>query len=302
MAISVLNTVEWAKRFVNRRPLASGNYLEPAVTNANVILQTILGAPFRWGWNRVVTGFITNAGQQDYTIFNWKASTEVKIGFVLVDSNGNSQQVTTGGITDTSIPTFNNTLAGTTTDGTAVWTNKGPIGVSNSSETYDFGWIENASVQVIERSLPVWKQISSKIDLALDSTSGRPSFISGEFYDADGNITFRLMPCPDTSYPVSITIQEKPPVISGLNDTWSPIPDQYSRLFNWGFLALTYLYADDVRFAAANQKFIANLLSTAGGLSETEMNIWLNNWQAITGAPVSLADNLQQGRQGRGNL
>jgi len=297
MANSVLNTVEWSKRFVNRRPLANGNFLEPAVTNANIILQTILGAPFRWRWNRVVTGFITVAGQQDYTVFNWAATTDVKLGFVLVDSSGFSQQVTTAGITGSSIPTFNATPAGTTTDGTAVWTNIGSIGVGGVSSTYSFDWIENASVKDTG-----WMQMSSKIDLALESGQGRPQFIAAEFNDTSGNVTFRLMPAPDKAYPVAITIQQKPPVIDGLNSTWSPIPDEYSRLYNWGFLALTYLYADDPRFGAANQKFIANMLSTAGGLSETEMNIFLNNWQAVTGAPTTLAANLQQGRQGRGNL
>lgn len=148
----------------------------------------------------------------------------------------------------------------------------------------------------------IWKQISAKIDLALESVTGRPNAISAQFNDSNGNVTFRLMQCPDASYPVSITVQQKPPVIASLYDTWTPIPDEYSRLYNWGFLALTYLYADDPRFAVTNQKFITNMLSTSGGLSETEMNIWLNNWQSVTGAPVTLADNLQQGRQGRGNL
>jgi hypothetical protein len=296
------STVEWAKRFVNRRPLANGNYLEPAVTNANIILQTILGAPFRWRWNRVVVGFVANQGQQDYTIFSWSASTPVTVGYVLVDNNGFSQQITSSGTTGSSQPTWNQTVGGTTTDGTATWTNVGSIGVK-SGTVYNFGWIENASVRDQDQNCnPIWKQISPKIDLALDSIKGRPNNISAEFDDGNGNVTFRLMPVPDKSYPVSITIQQKPPVMDGLESSWTPIPDAYSRLYNWGFLALTYLYADDPRFAAANQKFISNLLSTAGGLSETEMNIWLNNWQAITGAPITLTDNIQQGRQGRGNL
>jgi hypothetical protein len=304
MANQLLNTVEWAKRFVNRRPLANGNYLEPAVTSANTIMQTILGAPFRWRWNRVVTGFVTTTGQQDYTIFNWTASTPVSIGYVLVDTNGFSQQVTTPGTTGSSIPSFNSTVGGTTTDGTAIWTNKGLIGGTGLSTSYRFGWIENASLKEQDPNTCQleWRQISPKIDLALDSGAGRPSFISGEFDDANGNVTFRLMPAPDKAYPISITIQQKPPIMDGLESTWSPIPDEYSRLYNWGFLSLIYMFADDPRFVAANQKFIANLLSTAGGLTETEMNIWLNNWQAITGQPITLAGNIQQGRAGRGNL
>ena len=72
---TILQTIEWAKKFIFLRPLAIGDFLEPAVSSANTILQTILGPPFSWRWNRVATGFICVPGQQDYTIFNWQANT-----------------------------------------------------------------------------------------------------------------------------------------------------------------------------------------------------------------------------------
>jgi hypothetical protein len=304
--ITLYATTEWAKRFIFRKPLALGDFLEPAVTSANIIMQTILGPPLIWRWNRAVIGFVTAAGQQDYTIFNWAASTHVYVGYVLVDSNGNSQQVTTAGITGSTAPTWNTTVGGITTDNTAVWTNLGPIGAGLPlSQTYEFAWIENASVQEQNPNTcaPEWKPLSAKIDLALDSAQSRPQFISAEFDNGNNNVTFRLMPVPDKSYPVSITIQQKPPVFSasgqGLNQTWAPIPDEYSRLYNWGFLALMYMYNDDQRFQAASQKFIANLLSTNSGLTETEKNVVLNNWSQVTGAPIILLDNIQMGRQGR---
>jgi len=293
--------MEWAKRFIFQRPTATGNFLEPAVSSANIILQTILGAPFRWRWNRSVIGFVTQVGQQDYTVFNWTANTVVTIGYVLVDSNGFSQQITTPGTTGGTIPTFNSTVGGTTADGSAVWTNLGSIATVKYNTTYRFGWIENASVRDANPNTCAfeWKQISPKIDLALDSAQSRPHSIAAEFDDVNGNTTFRLMPAPDKAYPVSITVQQKPPVITGTDSTWAPIPDEYSRLYNWGFLALMYMYADDPRFQFANQKFVANLLSTSEGLTETEVNIMLNNWQQITGAVPVMNDNIQQGRQGR---
>lgn len=304
-SITLLQTVEWAKRFVFRRPLALGNFLEPAITSANLILQTILGAPFAWRWNRILTGFITVAGQQDYTIFNWLATTQVNLGWMLVDSNGNCQTVTTAGPTGSSIPSpFNNTVGGITTDGSAVWTNLGNIGVSNISQTYSLNWIENASIQYIDQNscTGIWKQITPHIDLAQDSQRSRPHSISAQFDQGNNNVTFRMMPCPDTAYPVQIQLQQKPPIMDGLDDTWSPIPDEYSRLYNWGFMALMYQFADDNRWQFANQKFVTNLLSTAEGLTETELNIWLNNWQQVTGGPIVKVDNINQGRQGRGGL
>ena len=301
-------TCDWAKRLIFRRPVALGDYLEPAITSANIVLQTIVGPPFAWRWNRAVVGFVCVPGQQDYTLFNWTASSSVNLGYLLVDPNGNSQQVTTAGTTGLAQPTWNTVVGGTTTDGTAIWTNLGSISTGNLSTSYNFGWIENASVkdQNPNTCQGEWKELFPKIDLALDSASSLPKNISAQYQDSNGNITFRLMPPPAQAYSISITIQQKPPLFSasalGLNQTWLPIPDEYSRLYNWGFLALMNLYADDTRFQWANQKFISNLLSTNEGLTETERNIVLNNWQQVTGSPIVLVDNIAQGRQGRINL
>ena len=301
-SIQLFQTLEWAKRFVFRRPLALGNFNEPAITSANLILQTVLGAPFVWRWNRAVLTFVTNPGQQDYIFFNWTPSFQVNLGFVLVDSNGFSQQVTTPGITGLTIPSFNANVGGVTIDGTAVWSNKGTVGLSNFNTTASFGWIENASVQDINPSTMTseWKPMEAKIDIALDSSKTRPRFISAEYDNGINAVTFRLLPAPDKSYPVAITIQQKPQVITGLQATWAPIPDEYSRLYNWGFLSLMYQYTDDARFQYANQKFIANLLSTNDGLTETEKNVVLNNWMAVTGQPIVLANTIQDGFKGRG--
>ena len=307
--ITLLQTGEWANRFVFRRPLALDNSLEPAISSANTILQTIVGPPFAWPWNRAVTGFVCNPGQQDYTIFNWQATTPITLGYVLVDSNGFSQQVTIAGTTGSSLPSFNATVGMTTIDGGVTWTNKGSVGTTYFSTGYAFNWIETASVQDTNptTNLPEWKEMYPKINLALESAKTLPKHISAQYEDVNGNITFRLMPAPVQAYPVSITMQQKPPVFSatsslGLNQTWSPIPDSYSRLYNWGYLTLMLMYADDARFQWASQKFVANLLSSSQGLTDTERNIVLNNWQQITGAPVSNANKLQQGFQGKVQL
>ena len=302
--ISILNTLEWIKRFTFLRPSAMGSFLEPALTSANTIVQTILGPPFFWRWNRVVTGFVTKVGQQDYTIFNWKPTFAINLQYVLVDSNGYCQACTTAGTTGSTIPSFNATPTGTTGDGSAVWTNMGSINTPVST-TYNFAWIETVSIQVINPQTAAvrWKQFSPKITLALDESQARPGFIAAQLDNGQGDITFRLMPVPDQVYPVSITVQQQPPVFTGasggINQTWAPIPDEYSMIYSWGMLALMLLYADDPRFQMANQKFVASLLSTHGGLNQTEQNIFLNNWQALTGQPVILQSGNQQSFQGR---
>ena len=299
--ITLNQSCEWAKRFNFGRDFAFGSALEPALTSANIVMQTVMGPPFAWRWNRVVTGFFTTQGVQDYTLTNWSQSTAMASNWILVDNLGSSQQVTTPGTTNNSTyPTFNQVLGGTTTDGSVTWTNRGNFLSSGldfyPSDTYTFNWIETSSCNDGTR----WYEIESKICLGLDSTQSRPKWISAQIDDGNGHITFRTMPCPDQAYPTVLTLQQKPTIFTSLNQTWSPIPDEYSHIYQWGFLSLMWMFADDPRFAFANQKFVTHLLSSSEGLTETEINIFLNNWQNITGQPIEKADRLVQGVQSRG--
>lgn len=296
---TLLRTIEWTKKLNFGRRSAIGNFLEPAMTSANTVMQTILGAPFAWRWNRVVTGFITTPGQQDYTLLSNHNSTLVQLGWLTVDVAGNSQVVTTAGTTGPTAPAWNVTKGGTTFDNGVTWTNLGPIGIP-VSQTYSLGFIETASVQDTTGTSPKWFEITNELCLASDSAQARPRFISAQGDDGQGNITFRLMPVPDTSYPIAVTLQQKPPVFTSVSQTWAPIPDEYARIYNWGYLSLVWLFADDPRFGLANQKFIAQLLSTAEGLDETQRNIFLQGWQQNSGQPVTNNDRLQQGTQARG--
>jgi hypothetical protein len=280
-----------------------GNSLEPAITCANMVMQTILGPPFRWRWNRAIIGFYTVANQQDYTIFSYTASTAVSVGWIVI-GGGASQIVTTAGTTGGTVTWNVNTAAGqTTTDGTVTWTSQGPVDPEDAG-AYTFGWIENASIKDV--SSAKWMPMTPMIGLGLDTTPGRPGNIAAQIDDGQGNITFRLMPVPTSAQAVSITIQQKPGVFSatsaaGINQTWAPIPDEYAHLYNWGFLSLMWLFSDDPRFSTANAKFVSAILSANHGLTETERSNWLNNWMAITGQPIDNQIKLQQANQARGN-
>lgn len=299
-SIRLLDTMEWAKKFIANRATAIGNYLEPALTSANIIKQTMLGAPFRWRWNRTMTGFITQQGQQDYYVFNWTASTAVGVGWVLVDLNGNCQRAANSGITGTFYPTFDPTVSGVTGDGTGSttvnWVNAGQVNLE-ADINYNFGWIETTSVQDANSK---WWTMQSKIGLDIDSIQARPKSISAQGDDGSGNILFRVMPEPDQAYPTAITLQQNAGLFTSVYQTWNPIPDFYSDIYNWGFLAHMLLFSDDARFQYANQKFVTALLSRNQGLTQTEINIWLANWQEVTGQPIALSATQSQGEQARG--
>ncbi len=290
---TLLTSLEFCKRYIYNRQVSLGDFKEPLITASNLVKQAILSAPFRWRWNRSVTGFVAAPGIQDYLLGNWAALTVVPLNFFIIDTNGNSQKVTTSGSTGGSLPAWNTGTGGITTDNVAVWTNQGHI--PNASSTYTFGWIENCSVQ--DPATSKWMEVSPKIDLALDSSTARPQNIAAELDTGNGSLTFRLLPVPDKPYPIAITVQQKASLFTSLNQTWQPLPDEWSFIYNWGLLAELFLFADDSRATWASQKFVAHLLGMSEGLDSTARNIWLQNWSSITGTPQINQANAGQGVQ-----
>lgn len=168
----------------------------------------------------------------------------------------------------------------------------------NTQAVSSFGWIESGSL--LDQSDSKWHQLSLKTSLELDSSQARPEFVAAQMDDNAGNITFRFQPVPDVAHQYKLTLQQKPSLFTLTTQAWGPIPDEYSHIYNWGFLALMFLYADDSRFTVANQKFVSALLSVAQGLTQSQVNIFLNNWQSVTGAPIAMSVMQTQGEQARG--
>jgi hypothetical protein len=57
--ITLQATINWALSFLDQQPLLI-NGMEPALGSANLILQTILGPPFAWPFNRAIITFTTS--------------------------------------------------------------------------------------------------------------------------------------------------------------------------------------------------------------------------------------------------
>jgi hypothetical protein len=173
------------------------------------------------------------------------------------------------------------------------------IGVQDYIQSINCVWIEVASAQDIGVTPSKWYEIANHQVLGLDTSKARPTKIAAQVFDDDGNVTFRLMPAPDKAYPISITVQNGATLFTSLNDTWAPIPDRFSYIYQVGLLALMYQFADDPRFSVMNQKFVGHLLGAAQGLKDTDRNLFLSQWQAITGQPILNQISLQQGSQAR---
>lgn len=311
MAISsktILNTIEWAKKLNFNRLSVIGNSLEPALTSANLVMQTMLGPPFDWWWNNkevvfntsgtAATGSITNysitANELTLTVANSFSPGQIFDLNVFVTStflNGNAI------VLDTANPTtvtayFPHANVGSTAE-TGTMTNA-------TVQDYiiplpNFGHIEWAAVQDLTENK--WYQLEVK-PLSLSNDVGRPRFIYPNSQDAPGNVQMRLQPAPNKPFPVAINYQEIPVPVTSINQTWAPIPDFMGYIYNWGFLAMMYMFADDPRFAMANQKFVTHLLGAAQGLTEQEKTIFLNNYTDMTRLQEA---NNNLGIQARGN-
>jgi hypothetical protein len=307
--ITIAQTMEWAKKFSFNRLSAVGNGLEPALTSANMVMQTILGPPFSWWWNNEELAFTCSTTPNVATITNIAVAAGIAtitcantfaVGNMLIPSgvttatwlNGQLLVVLTASATQITAQ-VNQTTYATHAD----------IGTLTAATTQDytipastFSHVEHASVLDISKTPAKWVELKIQNELALDSTQARPMFVGPHVEDGNGNVTFRVMPAPSANFPVSIHVQLAAPQITSINSTWGPMPDFMQYIYSWGFLALIWAFADDPRFQIANQKFTAGLLARAEGITEEERDIFLNNWNATTGMGPAKG---QQGAQAR---
>lgn len=98
-------------------------------------------------------------------------------------------------------------------------------------------------------------------------------------------------------------VAEVPPTgaATAINGSWAPIPDQYSDVYNNLFLSEAFQTANDDQEAARyRQRGVAALLSKAEGLTQTQINIFRQQW--LQRDAEAMAANLRttQGNQARG--
>lgn len=310
---TVQDTINWAKRFSFERNPVIGNSLEPALTSANMVIQTILAPPMDWWWNNLELGFTCNptpavatstvvsisGGVVTVTAPNTFAQGAPVLPSalgVLTKLNGQLLIVATASATQftASVPLLAN---GSDTVGTftALSTQDYTLAVPN------FSHIEHASVLDLVGTSPnftptKWMELTVKNNLSLESSPNRPLFIGPHVEDANGNVTFRMASAPDKPYPVSLHVQLAAPQITSINQTWAPLPDFMEYIYEWGFLSLLWSFSDDPRAEMANNKFKAGILARAEGLTEEERQIFLNNWEALYQNPITK----QMGTQARG--
>jgi hypothetical protein len=295
--LKLVDTIEFCQPYIGNMPLAVGATMQPFLGIANAVAGTMLSPPFKWSFNRSSIDFLSVASTQNYrNAGSWASNTVYAVGTVIIDPNGNGQKVTQGGTSGGSTPSWSTGMFTSTTDNGVTWMNVGAL--ASIPKITNFGFVDKAQIQDVNNNSE-WKELQVKLDLSRAAQISCPKFIAAQSDDNLGDITFRLMPVPGSAYPVSVNYQQAQKPFTQLSNLWSPFPDRLFYVYSFGCLALAYLYAEDPRFQMAQQQFISRLVAQAEGLTETEINIFLSNWNALTGTTAGYNMRLSQGIQAR---
>jgi hypothetical protein len=274
-----------------------------------MVMQTMLGPPFEFWWNTQELSFTTSPTANSAPLTNVSITAGIatittvntfSVGNLLIPSNVGIATFLNGQLLIILTATATQITAAVSTTTYASAADTGTL-TNGTTQDYTiaaptFSHIEHASVLDVTRTPSNWIELKVQNNLALDSRNARPTFVGPHVEDGNGNVTFRVMPSPNAAYPVSVHVQLAAPLITSINQTWSPMPDFMQYIYSWGFLALIWAFADDVRFPIANSKFTAGLLARAEGLTQEERDIFLANWNNII--PQNQATR-QQGIQAR---
>jgi hypothetical protein len=326
--ITIADTINFTKRLCFNHNPVIGNSLEPALTAANLVIQTILSPPFEWWWNSEDLTFTTSTTPPAATSTSSTISATGVLTATAANTFGVGASVLVAGFTGALAPLNGQLIAVASVIGTfpnyTGFTAQVPflsLGPDTSSGTFtsltsqDYvvappagynaaggatqGWfshIDHASVYDVSSTTPRWVELTVKNNLSLDSVTGRATFISPESEDANGNMTFRVMPSPDEAYPISIHAMLTPPQITSVNQTWAPLPDYLQNVYTLGFLSFMMAFNDDPRAPMYNSQFKAAILARQDGLTQEERDIFLNNWDMLTSRQQM---NAQQGTTAR---
>lgn len=314
--IRLMDTIAATKPYLNWANLSIGDSLEPALTAANMILQTIVGPPFVWPWNRGTATFMAIQGVQDYNAaisnYGWLESATIQSAAVITSVTILSNVATFQAVNNFS--GMDNFVPGTTTvtiSGCASSFFNGTFAIQTATATTFTVNLIHGNVTESQSGAKALAGRIKPLEIKWGSQGeateqDRPTFISTQQSDESGTtFTFRLLPVPEQTYQVNLTFQLAPTFFSavipaqGLSQTWG-IPDQLQYIYTYFFMFFMMDYFEDARAARYRQLAVAALLARQAGLSETDRNLFLGNWLPLLKEEESATLDNQQGVQARG--
>lgn len=290
---SIQGTLNYCAAFIlNRPPMnVAGNYQEPALTLANLIMSTILGPPFAWQWNRATTTFdATEAGGTDYSTsistFGWLEKATIE------DSDGNTTELEIATSLATAAEQAEPFQICPILDDNAGNITFRLLPAPEQSYTVTLTY-QNAPIPVTSLYGASVGSITS-----IGATNGLTTV-----YNASGGITgyaalvgtyvwvssatsilnnglYRVTASTSTSVTLQNpngVVQASTPGIIQPAITWAPIPDKYNFLYNRGMLAHLHGMYDMQSYLTELQLFIRELVGCSEGLSDTAKAIFLED-------------------------
>jgi hypothetical protein len=155
----------------------------------------------------------------------------------------------------------------------------------------EFGWLEKATIYDPNNGYKN-NELGIVLIKSPELKPNQPTQIATQYDDGEGNITFRVFPAPDKVYNVVIEYQKSAQLFTSPTQTWAPVPDYLSYIYNEGFFAKACEYTNDPRFQVAMQFFLQDLTANAEGLTDSQKNLWLEPRLAS----LRQTQNVQQGR------
>jgi|SRR6185312_5145700 len=159
-----------------------------------------------------------------------------------------------------------------------------------------FGWLEKATLS--NSTNPAFEMVPVLM-LGESGMTLQPTHVSAYLDNDSGQITFRFMPLPDQIYTATVWYQKSAPNFAALTDTWTPIPDYFSNLYNTGILAKAFEYWGDPRQVSTMQMFVRQVIAANGGLDESQVNIFLGEYINSAAEKQSKLTNIGVAKQSR---
>ena len=301
--------MNFAGPYVEYSPLAAGTNGEAAVTTATLIRNSLLTPPLSWAWNRKEDSSTpTIIGHQDYVVnltdFGYLEKCSV------TDSSGNTFELKDVynnlplSLTNTSVNDRSRPLA------VAVLEVSPGVNIKlRFMQAPDAIYTINLTYQAA--SVPFTANpITAAANASLGNTAytgtfnpalfvaGQAAYISGFKANAGNNGTFTIVSCSTTTLVVANSAGVAETIAAfAVNASWFPIPDYYSDIYNWLFLSESLAVTDDARSQQYRQRGVAAFLAKSSGLSDTQKNIFLQQWGSYNREQQNLTLMVQRGSQ-----
>lgn len=301
------STINWALTFIQYSPVQAGLGNEPAVSIASMIRGSLFNAGVGpWFFNRNSTTIALTATAQDYT------ATIPDFGFIekctVVDDQGNAKELK---------DVYNNRPLSVNSEqarpaAISVESNDG------TTQSFRFSAIPDrtytATVIYQKKAQPFGPYFISAAGTAaagntsytgifdpLSFPTGATAVITGFVANAANNGSFTVVSSNATTLVLANAggIAETISAYAA-NFSWSPIPDYYRDIYNNLFLSEAMALVDDARAQIYRARGVAAFLAKAQGLSDTQKNVFVQQWLARTSEGMINSLSVQQGVGARG--